>query len=63
METALVTGAFGLVGSALVRHLVAEGRAVVATDLDRPANRRKAAALASGSSVEVRCPRRRSTIR
>jgi nucleoside-diphosphate-sugar epimerase len=51
-ETALVTGAFGLVGSATVRQLVAEGRHVVATDLDIPANRKAAAALPP--SVEVR---------
>ncbi|MDN2500119.1 NAD-dependent epimerase/dehydratase family protein, partial [Nocardia nova] len=38
----LVTGAFGLVGTALVRALAAEGARVVATDLDIPANRRAA---------------------
>ena len=38
-ETVLVTGGFGLVGSATVRRLAALGRQVVATDLDTPANR------------------------
>ena len=60
-ETVLVTGAFGLVGSATVRQLRADGRRVVATDLDVPANRKKAAAafntcrvlLAQGFSVEL----------
>jgi nucleoside-diphosphate-sugar epimerase len=46
-ETVLVTGAFGLVGSATVRQLRADGRRVVATDLDLPANRKAAAALPS----------------
>jgi nucleoside-diphosphate-sugar epimerase len=45
--TVLVTGAFGLVGSATVRQLRADGRRVVATDLDVPANREAAAALPS----------------
>jgi len=48
----LVTGAFGLVGSAVVRQLAADGRAVVATDLDTPANRKAVAALPA--SVQVR---------
>lgn len=51
-ETVLVTGAFGLVGSATVRRLLHEGRRVVATDLDLPANRKAAAALPP--SVELR---------
>ena len=38
--TVLVTGGFGLVGSATVRRLAADGRRVVATDLDTPANRK-----------------------
>jgi nucleoside-diphosphate-sugar epimerase len=46
-QTVLVTGAFGLVGSATVRQLRADGRHVVATDLDLPANRKAAAALPS----------------
>lgn len=52
MDTVLVTGAFGLVGSAVVRQLAAEGRTVVATDLDIPANRKAVAALPA--SVQVR---------
>lgn len=48
-DTVLVTGAFGLVGSATVRALAAEGRNVVATDLGTDANRAKAQALPSGS--------------
>jgi nucleoside-diphosphate-sugar epimerase len=51
-ETVLVTGAFGLVGSATVRQLIADGRRVVATDLDIPANRKTAATLLP--SIEVR---------
>jgi nucleoside-diphosphate-sugar epimerase len=50
-ETVLVTGAFGLVGSATVRHLLADGRRVVATDLDLPANRKQAATLPSAADV------------
>jgi nucleoside-diphosphate-sugar epimerase len=50
--TVLVTGAFGLVGSATVKRLAADGRKVVATDLDIPANRKAAAALPPG--VEAR---------
>jgi len=46
-ETVLVTGAFGLVGSQTVRQLLADGRRVVATDLDVPANRKAAALLPS----------------
>jgi nucleoside-diphosphate-sugar epimerase len=46
-ETVLVTGAFGLVGSATVRQLLADGRRVVATDLDVPANRKAATLLPS----------------
>jgi nucleoside-diphosphate-sugar epimerase len=47
-ETVLVTGAFGLVGSQTVKRLAADGRNVVATDLDTPANRTKAQALPPG---------------
>ncbi|WIM90037.1 NAD(P)-dependent oxidoreductase [Candidatus Mycobacterium wuenschmannii] len=50
-QTVLVTGAFGLVGSETVRQLTVEGRHVVATDLDVPANRKAAAAM---PSTEVR---------
>lgn len=51
-DAVLVTGAFGLVGSATVRRLASDGRHVVATDLDIPANRKAADKLPSG--VEVR---------
>lgn len=44
-ETVLVTGGFGLVGTATVRRLAADGRRVVAADLDTPANREAAAKL------------------
>ncbi len=47
-DAVLVTGAFGLVGTATVKHLAGLGRRVVATDLDVPANRRAAAALPAG---------------
>jgi nucleoside-diphosphate-sugar epimerase len=51
-ETVLVTGGFGLVGSATVRQLAADGRRVVAADLDTPANRKALAKLPAG--VEAR---------
>ncbi|MBV8348662.1 MAG: NAD-dependent epimerase/dehydratase family protein, partial [Mycolicibacterium sp.] len=44
-DPVLVTGAFGLVGTAVVKQLLADGRRVVATDLDVPANRKSAAEL------------------
>ena len=44
----LVTGGSGLVGSETVKRLAADGREVVATDLDIPANRKKARTLPSG---------------
>ena len=50
-NTVLVTGGFGLVGSATVRRLTELGRNVVATDLDTPANRKAAAKLPSGVNV------------
>lgn len=53
-EAVLVTGAFGLVGPAVVQQLLADGRRVVATDLDAAANRRKAARLRSTPGLEVR---------
>ena len=37
-DTVLVTGGFGLVGSATVRRLAALGRPVVVADLETPAN-------------------------
>ncbi|MBV9090946.1 MAG: NAD(P)-dependent oxidoreductase [Mycobacteriaceae bacterium] len=49
-DTVLVTGAFGLVGSQTVRRLAADGRRVVATDLNTPANRK----VAVPAGVEVR---------
>jgi nucleoside-diphosphate-sugar epimerase len=50
-DAVLVTGAFGLVGTATVKHLAATGRRVVATDLDTPANRKAARSLAPGVST------------
>jgi len=50
-DAVLVTGAFGLVGSATVKRLAADGRRVVATDLDIPANRKAADKLPSGVDV------------
>jgi nucleoside-diphosphate-sugar epimerase len=50
-DAVLVTGAFGLVGSATVKRLAADGRRVVATDLDIPAHRKAAAKLPSGVDV------------
>ena len=50
-ETVLVTGAFGLVGSETVRQLTIDGRHVIATDLDVPANRKAADRM---PSTEVR---------
>jgi nucleoside-diphosphate-sugar epimerase len=47
-DTVLVTGGFGLVGSETVKRLAADGRRVVATDLDTPANRKQARALPAG---------------
>jgi nucleoside-diphosphate-sugar epimerase len=47
-ETVLVTGGFGLVGSATVRRLAADGRQVVATDLGTAANRKAGEALPAG---------------
>ncbi len=52
MDTVLVTGAFGLVGSAAVKRLAEDGRHVMATDLATPANRKAATKLPA--SVQVR---------
>ena len=49
-----MTGALGLVGSAVIDELVAEGRQVVATDLETPRNRKKARRLEGSRQVEVR---------
>lgn len=47
--TVLVTGGFGLVGSATVRRLATDGRRVVVADLDTPANRKAAPKLPAGA--------------
>ena len=47
----LVTGGFGLVGSTVVKQLIADGRRVVVTDLDTAPNRKAAAALGGGAEV------------
>lgn len=48
----LVTGGFGLVGSATVLRLAELGRRVVIADLDTPANRKAAGTLPTGVTVE-----------
>jgi nucleoside-diphosphate-sugar epimerase len=50
-DAVLVTGAFGLVGTATVERLAADGRHVVATDLDIDINRKAAADLPRGVTV------------
>ncbi|MGA7050973.1 MAG: NAD(P)-dependent oxidoreductase [Mycobacterium sp.] len=50
-ETVLVTGAFGLVGSALLKRLAADGRRVIATGRTSPANRKAAQKLPAGVDV------------
>lgn len=50
-DAVLVTGSFGLVGTATVKHLAGLGRRVVATDLDTPGNRKAAASLPAGVTV------------
>jgi len=47
----LVTGGLGLVGAETVRRLASDGVHVVATDLDMPANRKKAQALPANAEV------------
>jgi nucleoside-diphosphate-sugar epimerase len=49
--TVLVTGGFGLVGSATVRRLAELRRPVVVADLDTPANLKAEASLPQGASV------------
>lgn len=44
-DAVLVTGAFGLVGTATVTHIMKQGRHVVATDLSTPSNRSAAEVL------------------
>jgi nucleoside-diphosphate-sugar epimerase len=53
-HSVLVTGAFGLVGCAVVAELASKGRRVVATDLEIPANRKRAQAFTALPGVEVR---------
>jgi nucleoside-diphosphate-sugar epimerase len=50
-DTVLVTGAFGLVGTETVLRLATDGRTVVATDLNTPANRKAAGKLPAGVRV------------
>lgn len=50
-DAVLVSGAFGLVGTATVTQLARLGRRVVATDLDTPGNRRAAASVPAGVDV------------
>src|SRR6188472_4566702 len=47
----LVTGGLGLVGAETVRRLALDGNQVVATDLDTPANRKKAQALPANAEI------------
>jgi nucleoside-diphosphate-sugar epimerase len=51
VSTVLVTGAFGLVGSATVKRLAEDGRRVLATDLDTPANRKAATKLPASAQM------------
>ena len=48
----LVTGGFGLVGSATVRRLAELGRRTVVADLDTPSNRKAAETLPPGVTVQ-----------
>jgi D-erythronate 2-dehydrogenase len=50
-DTVLVTGALGLVGSATVSRLAADGRRVAAADLGTPANRKVVQGLPAGVDV------------
>lgn len=51
VDTVLVTGGFGLVGSETVLQLAGAGRSVVVADLDTPANHKKAKGLPDGVAV------------
>lgn len=51
-ETVLVTGAFGLVGSAMVKRLAADGRRVIATGRNSVANRKAAQRLPARVQVQ-----------
>ena len=53
-ETVLVTGGFGLVGSATVKRLAADGRRVVAADLGTPAQRKAAKLYLEGAELVKR---------
>jgi nucleoside-diphosphate-sugar epimerase len=50
-EAILVTGAFGLVGSAMVKRLAVDGRRVTATGRDTLANRKKAHRVPAGVDI------------
>lgn len=50
-DAVLVTGAFGLVGTATVQHLATLGRHVVATDVPNPVTRKAADRLPAGVKV------------
>ena len=50
--TVLVTGGFGLVGSATVRRLCELGCRVVIADLDTPANRTASETLPAGATAQ-----------
>jgi nucleoside-diphosphate-sugar epimerase len=55
-DCVLVTGAFGLVGSAVVAELAGQGRRVVASDLDIPGNRKRAQGWPRGQACRCGGP-------